>query len=352
MVESAGTDPRLLADVLRDPQDPRWASAFEFLLEEMESACRGHPRLGKLGGRERKTEIEGLTHDFWISLVENPTKLAFAATRGLAAVREELRRFLARTPGTSPDAGRFRLRKRLWTIVTLILGSGPPFRNVRRGVWWLEGRTPSRAVSEGLEDVAGTLGKIASRDAWRKVTRESAAERTSMREHLARVMGSLSRPVSVSELVALVWDTIDPHPTATFLLESHDVDDFAEHEGGEVGEPPLEASAFDTPTWNARVPVLASRVVDRLKDNVRTTILLTFRSEEEPLSLREVEKQYGVKKSTAENHVKKLREAILKETKGLELSSRNELQLVVAVLDILQNDHFSPGMGGDEGGMP
>src|SRR5262245_18604481 len=110
-------DSRDLADVWRDPRDPRWREAFEQIVHAFDEVARRHPKIRRLPSSQQSESLKELLHEFWIHLTLNPSRLEAKRVRGIGALKTETWRFLDDLPSYGPDDDRGKLLSHLWQKV-------------------------------------------------------------------------------------------------------------------------------------------------------------------------------------------------------------------------------------------
>ena len=341
--------PAELADIWRDPSDPRWAGAFEQIRSVFTDVLWRHPRhrhLRKLDPEESRDRRQELLHEFWIHLAEHPAALEVHRTRGLGGLRTEAWRFLAELPVFDPSDRRGRLRYHLWQKTDRCLTSAAWAEPVGRRLWLhAEAGPPDTAAVPPPDDWCDALEPLPSRlTPQREGQLPPLVRKETLLSFLETALRRTRAPCSTGRLADCVWDHLEPHPDGQFLLAEARATDSRLHEEPDAllsGGPEAD-ELLEELHWAARIDEIAGRVVDGLAPSVAAAAALHFGR----ATVREIAERLDVSRGKAGNDVQKFKACFAALVSDEELGKTEAAQLLEVVVDTLQVEHFLPDGGG------
>ena len=208
-----------LADIWRNPEDERCSQAHAEISSVFRSVALRLPRMRSMRHEERDDEIAESLHDFWIYLTSTPQTLEAKATKGVGALRAEVRRFLYRRGGSSSiEDAREQLR---WHLRDKIAGVLPRLDGIEEVL-------PRHWKPKGVESESGQfigneleaeLPLLASRlKPQRPDQTPPIVSLEKLEPFLLQCLRSAGRALSVWDLTDLAWRRLVPNPATAFPL--------------------------------------------------------------------------------------------------------------------------------------
>ncbi len=344
-----------LADVWRNPDDPRWKAAHDGVRRVFFREARRHPRLKRVPRSQLDDELEDLLAGFWCHLTDNRAALEARRVRGSGAMRIEIWRFLDRNrdyPGDSVDGGsgsdgdpgepRRKLMSHLRNnkVVPTLRGDPRFWRRGGRGPWllacWAE-QPPDDLRTPLPDEVAAALPFLSSRLEPQKPGQlPPLVHDESMPPFLEQALSLSRRPRRDWDLAKLAWARLRPSPDTLFLLAPvPDDDDEDQAFGGQHGE---AAHGLDRERWARRVDLVASALADRLTPRQQRVVLGHCRRVPHETIATDLE----ISRGTLHNEIKRFREDFAGVAENEHLDEADARLLLEVLLNILEAEAFSP----------
>ena len=345
--------PAEIADICRNPQDPRWLDAWQSVGEVFGRVARKHPLTKRLKGADKEDRILELAHEFWIYLCENPAALRARSTLGKGALWTESWRFLDRLPA-SDEHDQIRVMKRhLHTKIRETLRGESAFELAGR-FWYASHPVPAGQEPYHTEQNSGLplaeARALSDREIVRllrplasdlKPQRAGQLPPIVRKDHLfsflLRVFQAARRPMVDWELNDIAWNALEPHPRNVFAVDTR-----SSAEQGSEGE--FSSATAENQEglvlrkeWAGRIDVLASSFV--AATSARAAKIAVRRRAR--LTVREISKETGFKRGIVANEIKYFEERFGAVVEHEELSQDEARELILLILDILEVEAFS-----------
>ena len=343
-----------LADVWRNPGDPRWRAAHETVSSAFRRVARQHPRLSAIPLDTRDDACEDLLAGFWCHLAANPAVLEARRVRTSGALHVECWRFLdrelARQGGRDPSQARQQMLSHLRSKkVVPALKREPRFvRDPVSRLWLLAAWRGANGASEAppTDDVLiSLLPEVPSRlVAQRGDQVPPLVDDDVVPDFLTEALARACRPRAEWALVKLLWARLRPSPEAVFLatdaspsrVRSTEDEPHVEDVWGRAPEATEPETAVARDRWAQRVDVVASQIVDALTP--RQQAVAAGRLQQ--LSNEEMCRRLGVSRGTLHNDLQHFRALCEEAAEADDLDDDGMRVLVDALLNILGAEAF------------
>lgn len=342
-----------LADVWRNPRDPRWRESHEAVSRVFHHVARHHPRLKALAPDERDDACADLLAGFWCHLTCRPAVLEARRVRSSGALRVECWRFLdrelVRLGGRDPSHARQLMLAHLHGKKV-----GPALRHDVRfardavsRLWQLSAWStggPADRVPMDDDALAAALPLVPSRlVAQRGDQVPPLVDQEHVPDFLAQALEQACRPRTEWALTKLLWARLRPSPDAVFLADEH----------APSGAPPSDepdhpvdgvlASEVDAPDvaaarerWAQRVDIVASDIVEALTPRQRAVAAGRLRQ----LPNEDVCQRLGIRRGTLHNELLRFRTLCEEAADAEDLDEGGMRLLIEALLNILGAEGF------------
>ena len=337
-------DPRYIADIVRDPEDPRFEDAWQALKRIFWPITETSRYHGLLTGWEGDLEARKheLLHELWLYLVENPHKLESKRILGRGAMETEIRRFLNRQASGRESGHVQRMKHHLWKKANATLRDSASFRSVGQRLWLLANQEltcPFRPRTD--KDLCALLPSLPSMmKSQRSGQLPPLVTQQELGPFLERVLHEAEYPCTTHRLSTITWAKLEPSPEAVTLSDEQSTT--PTDRGDRASEDWYADSSFDDSIllrWGARIETLASGFLDEIDSSVARIVVMHFRSPTEE-TYRSLAVGAGVSHGTVGNRIQTFQDEFAQLVREQGLSERQAEQLLHVVLDRLEVEHF------------